>query len=434
MTAPIAGPGRPRQPEVLISGTFDVGNYGDLLFPVIAEHRLGRFGYRVVPVAPTGQATVFADARPATSLTDALNGAPGCAGMLIGGGDIIHAWRASFLDEYRDGGLDGSAYPSLWFGASLLAALKDVPIAWNAPGMPSVMPPAARRRWLEPALAAADHIAVRDGASARMLPAEYAGMAAVVPDTAAEIAEVWDAASLSETFRRFLRRKSLTGDDALFCVQVRPGGWGRDTPASLAAGIERFAAALGLVPVLLSIGPSLGDREALRAVSRCLEGRHVVADDDPAALREVAAVIGRSRAYLGNSLHGYITAAAYGVPGAIVARPGFRKFAGFAEQIGRDCDVVRDWDSGLDRLATTLSSGSTPRIEPALRQRLDWHWQRIADAIARPGAGRMRRTSLLCRVSRAGFPHDAFGRLGKAFAIHLKDHGQNRGAPDALRP
>lgn len=422
--------GRSRRPEVLISGTFDITNYGDLLFPLVAQARLARLGYRVVPVAPTGEATAFGDALPAVSLSDALERGTEIAGMLIGGGEIIHPWRAAFLNEYRDRGLDAVAYPLLWFGASLLAALKDAPIAWNAPGAPGVLPLEARRRMLEPALAAADHVAVRDGASARALPTEYVGTAAIVPDTAADVAGLWDAGLLAQTFARFQQRKWLTDDEQLFCVQVRPGGWGKHTPASLAAQIGRFAAARGLVPLLLSIGPSLGDRETLRALSRCLECRHVLADDCT-ALREVAAVIARSRAYFGNSLHGYITAAAYGVPGAIVARPGFAKFTGFAEQIGRSADVVRDWEAGLDRLASTLGTGAAPRLGPDLHQRLDWHWQRIAEAIAQPAAGRTRRAALLLQIGRIGLLRDVFGPVGEAFEACLRDGAEQRDAADA---
>jgi hypothetical protein len=274
---------------------------------------------------------------------------------------------------------------------------------------------------------------VRDAASARALPDEYNGNAAIVLDTAVDISRLWDAASLSDSFGEFLRRKSLTRDDALLCVHIRPGGRGKHAPPSLAAAIERFATARGMIPVLLSVAPSLGDGDTLRAVSRCLASRHVLADD-AVLLKAVAAVISGSRAYIGNSLHGYITAAVHGVPGVIVARPGFAKFAGFAEQIGRAADVSRDWDSGLDRLAATLASGARPLIEPALHRRLDWHWQAVADAIARPEVGRARRAALLSHLGRNGHLLDALGPLKTAFAASLRDSGANQSVADARRP
>jgi hypothetical protein len=48
-----------------------------------------------------------------------------------------------------------------------------------------------------------------------------------------------------------------------------------------------------LLPVLLSIGPSLGDGATLRALSAAMAGRHVLLDA-PARLCDVAAVLARA--------------------------------------------------------------------------------------------------------------------------------------------
>src|SRR5581483_1953001 len=118
-----------------------------------------------------------------------------------------------------EAGIDRAAYPLLWFGASLIAGLKDAPIAWNAPGAPGAMPLDARRGLLWPALAAADHVAARDAATAHALSHAPTTTPAIVPDTAAEVARLWDAGSMSENFGQFLRRHSLAPDDALLCLQ-----------------------------------------------------------------------------------------------------------------------------------------------------------------------------------------------------------------------
>lgn len=386
--------GSTEQAKVLISGTFDVGNYGDLLFPIIAADRLGRLGYDVIPVAPTNTKPGFADAMPPRALVDVAESRMDFAGMLIGGGEIIHAWPARFVPEYQDSNLAETAYLQLWFGASFLASCRDRPIVWNAPGVPSVLPVSARRKWLEPAVAAADYISVRDNASVRALPVTEASSVVMVPDTVADLAKVWPLTSLSDAFKGFLRRHSLSGDERLFCIQLRPGGSGRDTAASIAERINRFATSHHLLPVLLSIGPSLGDGETLRAVAQSLKCRYLLLDA-PKALREIAAVIGHARAYLGNSLHGYVTAVSYGVPGAIVGRPAFRKFAGFASQIGREPDVTPSWDAGLDRLAEILACGLPPTLGQALPVALERHWQTVIRSIATAGRERNGRAALL---------------------------------------
>jgi len=361
--------------RVALAGTFDVGNYGDLLFPLIAARRLAPLGWEVVPVTPTGRASGFADALPPRTLDEVA----GCDALLIGGGEIIHAWPARFVAEYAD--VAEGAYAALWDGATRDAVAAGSPVAWNAPGVLAPVPARVREEALGPALSAAAYVSVRDRASAAHL-AWWGGAVAVVPDTAAEVGRLWSADVLDCALAGLAARHGFLPGEGLLAVQVRPGGGGRATAAELARLLEDFAAAQGLLPVLLSIGPSLGDGATLRALSAAMAGRHVLLDA-PARLCDVAAVLARARGYVGNSLHGYITACAHGVPGAIVARPAFRKFEGFASEVGRGQDVVRDWDGGFARLGATLAAADRPVLGAEVFARLDAHWNRIAAVIGR---------------------------------------------------
>jgi len=398
-------------PTALICGTFDVGNYGDLLFPIVAAHRLGRLGWRVLPVSPTMQPSGFADALPALPLAEIVDRTRFDA-VLIGGGDIIHGWRADFLREYRIGDLPGWAYTALWFGATAAAALADVPVAWNAPGVPSPFPEQPRRLALQPALAAADYVAVRDPASAQFLGSTTEAEIAVVPDTVAELAQVWPRAVLAPMFRALAARKGIGAEEALLAVHLRPGGTGPAAPEAIAARLADFAGARGLVPLLVSIGPSLGDAATLRRLAAALPLRHVCLDD-PASLQDVAAAIAASRLYIGNSMHGYITAASYGVPGVIVARPAFRKFAGITRAVGRDADAVPDWETALDRAAGIL--GERVEIGAPVFAAIETHWQRLASAIADRDAGRARRARFLRALVAGGVATAGFGWLTQPF-------------------
>lgn len=72
--------------------------------------------------------------------------------------------------------------------------------------------------------------------------------------------------------------------------------------------------------------------------------RPVLVVDRPRSLCELAACIARSQAYIGSSLHGAITACAFGVKAAIVARePGDGgKFSGFLGAFGLERWLWRD--------------------------------------------------------------------------------------------
>ncbi|WP_226580497.1 polysaccharide pyruvyl transferase family protein [Acuticoccus sediminis] len=390
MSAPAPGASGRR---ALLFGTFDVANYGDLLFPIVAAHRLRPLGWEVVPVAPTMQQTGLEDALQPHALGRLPGGIAGDA-VLIGGGEIVHAWPAAFLEEYRVGDLPAWAYPSLWLGASLVGALNDLPIVWNAPGVPSPFPEPLRHTAVESALAAADYVAVRDDASMRFLGTGHSANVIVVPDTVLDLARVWPLETLAPAYTALAARKGIPADAALLAVHVRTAGLGSLAMEDLAASIDAFASARGLTPLLVAIGPCLHDAEAARSLSSALTLPHICLDD-PRSLREIAAAIAFSRGYVGNSMHGYVTALGYAKPGVIVARPAFRKFSGIADHVGRAQDVVREWQDGLARLADTL--GDTVAVPPSVFDALDRHWSAVAAAIADRDAGRDRRAAFLRR-------------------------------------
>jgi hypothetical protein len=64
-------------------------------------------------------------------------------------------------------------------------------------------------------------------------------------------------------------------------------------------------------------------------------------------------------------------------------RAGFRKFEGFALEIGRGQDVARDWDGGFARLGVALAAADRPVLGPEVFARLDAHWNRIGAVIGR---------------------------------------------------
>jgi polysaccharide pyruvyl transferase WcaK-like protein len=418
MTSPGSDTRPQRRRTALISGTFDVGNFGDLLFPIVAAHRLRPFGWDVLAASPTVGSCGLSDAAPSIALASAIGGGTIDA-VLIGGGEIVHAFPADFVAEYVQAGQANQAYPALWFGATFLASLVDVPIAWNAPGAPAPFSASLRESALDPALAAADYVSVRDEASLRFLQPE-GGSAALVPDTVADLAHVWPAASLAADFDALRQRKGIAPDDALFAVQARPGGLGNVSPVALAAMITDFARPRGLTPLLLSLGPSLGDAEVLRQLSRAMPMRHILLDD-PAGLREMTAAIAGARLYVGNSMHGYVAAACYATPGIIVARPAFHKFVGFARQIDAADDVARTWPDAFARAAVRINT--SPGISGSVTSSLDRHWEQVVKAIGDPERGRARRAAFLRRAVARSFQHNGFDGL---LAPLLNDRPERR--------
>lgn len=378
----VNGAGSSGRRTLFLTGMFDMANYGDLLFPLIAQDRLRRFGVDVVPVAPTAAAPALVGALPAAGIGTLFDTGQPCDGIAVGGGYLIHTHPLGFIETYDAGEARNWAGAGLWMGAALAAALRSVPLLWNAPG---VLHPLGRRTrpLVDAALRMADYVSVRDMGSAEILAAPDDCAPLVVPDTVAGLASMWDKASLTPDLARFLTRKGVSPGARTLALHLRLRSVAGLDLGGIAASIERLAQQHNLLPVLIAVGQSHDDAALARRVSQVLAGPHVLLDD-PLGLREITAVLANAAVYVGASLHGYVAAVAYGVPGVLVARPSYRKFAGFLDHTGRHGDLVRDWEQAWPLAARHLRENCAPVFPGALMQALDAHWQRIARSLTAP--------------------------------------------------
>ncbi len=368
------------RPTILISGMFDMHNFGDLMFPPIAAHELGRRGLRVRAMSPTGCGTGLRDAVPSIPIASAYDAATRCDGILIGGGYIIHTHRMDMLREYRSDGIGAAVGPAMWLGATLVAALRDVPVAWNAPGVPHPLR-SALADLAASGFRAADYLSLRDKGSVRMAGLAGSSDVSTVPDPVLGIRALWSADDLRADFERLCGRFDLVRRDRILAVHVRRRSLG-DTPVSLfASDMAALCKARDLTPVLIGLGTAHGDDRIARETCTTLDQHGVAAAalDRPEGLRDIAALLAHARVYAGSSLHGYIAAAAYGTPGVLVARPAYRKFDGLVEHLDRKPDLVPDWSAGLARVAA-IADRTRQTLSPQLSGHLEDHWDRIAAA------------------------------------------------------
>ncbi|MYZ46568.1 polysaccharide pyruvyl transferase family protein [Propylenella binzhouense] len=398
--------------RVLVTGTFDVENYGDLLFPIVAAHELGSRGFGVVPVSPTGAAvTGLADAPRPVTVAEMMSGEAPIAGILIGGGYIVHHHSASVLSEYESAGVADWAYAGLWLGATAAAALRDVPVAWNAPGAPVPFGGAGRRALIGSMLRAATYVSVRDPGSLEFLGQHEGVDIRVVPDTVLGLARAWPREALADACRTLAARKGISAGTRWLAVHLRMRTLGQLQLADLARSIDAIAARWEVTPLLIALGRSLDDAAAVSALSDTLRCGHVRLDD-PTSLKEIAAAIAFSRAYVGASMHGYVTACAYDVPGVMVARPAHRKFGGLVSQLGRRGDLAQDWTSALDAVERHMAATPSPRIPASVRMALDQHWSEIGRALEDTREAAERRRRFLVDYLRS-----AIGGAGAAWAF-----------------
>lgn len=359
--------------QIGIVGTFDLQNYGDLLFPILAEAelsaRLGdvelhRFSYlaRTPPDWPY----------PVISVAELPERASGLDGMLIGGGYLIR------FDKVIAPGY-GPPAPAIhhptgyWLTPGLIALQHGVPLVWNGPGMHCNEIPDWAHPLMELALEQSRYIAVRDTPSQEAL-AHFVDRSriAVVPDTAFGLPR-WLPAEPSAELARLREAAGLTGP--YIVVQAALG------LDSVSRFLGKQADRMRSLQILaLPIGPVLGDRATILPAD--LPGLvRLPVWPQPLLLAEL---IRNAEAVVGHSFHLAVTALASGVPSFSLQDLSAGKYSallGFdtIHQLEADSEPDADWF-----FARVGRSAPSP-VGVGLLDRVAEHWDRVAEAL-RQGA------------------------------------------------
>ena len=357
--------------QIGLVGTFDVENYGDLLFPLIAEaeltERLGsvalhRFSYHAKTPADWPY--------PVDSLTELPRRAAEMDGLLVGGGYLIR-----FDKEVAAGYGPPTAaihHPTgFWLTPALIALQHGVPLLWNTPGMHYEDVPAWADPLMELAFSLSAYIAVRDEPSRAAL-ARFAGpeRIEVVPDTGFGVARRLEERPSFE-LSRLRDAAGLTGP----YIVVQPVRGLAPFYDFLRRHAERLRDFRFLV---LPIGPVNGDDATIPDAD--LPGLvRLPVWPRPLLLAEV---IRHAAAVVGPSYHLAITALTAGVPIFSPANLAIGKFPGLADFPSiHPLPDERDPDWFTSRLGKT----APPAQVGAALARLTAHWDRVADVL-RAGA------------------------------------------------
>jgi lipopolysaccharide transport system ATP-binding protein len=359
-----------REWQIGIFGTFDVANYGDLLFPIIAQaelaRRLGsvklhRFSYHG-KTAPEWPYDV-------TSLSELPEVAGQLDAVLIGGGFIVRFDKLVATDYYPPS--SSIHHPTgYWLTPALIALQQGTPLVWNAPGMHCNDVPEWATALLRLTLEQSPHVRVRDALSrSTLLRLSDSAEVEVLPDTAFGLSRLIDVHSPSTEFQEARAAAGLTGP-----YVVVHSIWGLESFLNLwRKHADDFT---DLQLLLLPIGPVLGDHESVLgddlARATCLPFW-----PNPLLLAEL---IAHSEAVIGHSYHLAISAIAFGVPVFSSADLGTGKYTALPAyervfQLRREQSIEPDWfRSNLGKQACSIAAAS------AVHQ-LDAHWDRVADIV-----------------------------------------------------
>lgn len=321
-----------RGPRVGIWGRFDVADYGNLLAPRILEHELRRRlpNARVHPYAPLGaEHPIGMDggrpAAPLGSWTPARRAqlAEQLDLVAVAGADVIQA-APNAAAELEPGGffVDG-------LGAELE---RRCPVVWHAVGVPFKLD-AGAAKCVRDALASKRYVSVHGPSSReRLLATGTEQEIALVPDPAVLVSRLFPAETLSKRAGYLRAVESYPTEERPLLLQGS---------AAVAPHVEQVAATVseaaqhhpGVPIVLVALAPARGDAEFAEALASRIP---VPVYRLPAevTLEDLVAAIANARAFVGSSPQGYLTALAFGVPGALVSAADPSTLDGFGAWAG----------------------------------------------------------------------------------------------------
>lgn len=359
--------------QVAIFGTFDVQNYGDLLFPIIAEAELGR---RLGPVE-LHRFSYHEKRRPewpyaVTSLTELPGMAASLDGVLIGGGFLIrfdkvvaHGYGPTTPDIHHPTGY--------WLTPALIALQHAVPVMWNAPGMHCNSIPDWARPLLTMALEQSQYVRVRDAPTRDTLGAlTQRAEIEVLPDTAFGLPRLIDEQQPCADFLRLREHAGLTAPYiVIHAIHV--------VESFVKLFEDHPEAFQGYQFLVVPIGPVLGDDPSV--IAGRLPGAITLSFWPEPLL--MAQIISQAQAVIGHSYHLAVTALAFGVPVFCSADLTTGKYTALAEF--ESLHALPDATT-IDPHWFIARAGKT-RPSPAAQAAADQlveHWDRVA-AIIRQG-------------------------------------------------
>lgn len=409
-----------RGPRIGIWGTFDLENYGDMLFPLVIEEELARRlpEARLRRLAPVGagRPNRFDAGRPAEDLgpwspTRVAELADELDLVVVGGGEIIHTRDELLAPHYgRSPEEMVERAPSRFFIEGLGPDLeREVPVVWTSVGIPF---DPEDGEVLRRALVHRPTITVRDEISRSRL--EALGLEAqVVPDPILLLPRIWGP-DLLERRLRHLRAMDWYPERGWTLI-AQGNRAGLPQADETAAAIDRIVEGReDPTVVIVSTGPIHGDDAFAAALKEGLGARTILLPE--AGLQDVAAAIAHADGFVGSSLHGNITAAAYGRPHAILGWGGESKLEGFAALLEAPESVARtpqDLPAAFEKME---ARGPRPDVLATLQDRVEKHFDRVAElareaAARRPGGAGEGEGDALRALGELRDAYEARGRL-----------------------
>lgn len=338
--------------NIALIGSFDVENYGDLLFENIFSFQI----QKVVDIenidffAPKKCKKPFENDKQIYSVTELeeLHIAKPYDAIIVGGGDLIHFHKIMTNMPHISNELVEYEALYMWLAPLFTAVKYNIPLIWNAPGVPFEFND-RESMCVKAILDVVDYICVRDEESRQILLSTGTSKnISVCIDTVLSIRDVFQ----KDTLKKFLKSTLLPiEDDEDYIVFHGNVNYSEEDIKVCSDILLNIKNTYNKKIVLLPIGYALGDLEILEKISNHHPNEFIFSKEHFTIFQTIS-LISNAAAYIGSSLHGLITATSYEIPSIVINNYNAVKIKGFLDKIERDnimiTDVVNLWDKYIE--------------------------------------------------------------------------------------
>lgn len=315
-------------------GSFDVENYGDLLFPIVLKGKLekqikiGEF----ILFSPNGGKKPFEEETyvyPIDHL-EKMHQKIHFDAIIIGGGDVIRLDK----DVLKCYPKDFKSSLNFWMEPIIVAKKYNIPVIFNCPGVPHYFQ-GIEQEMISSLLNQVDYLSVRDQQSKDILSSCGVNCVQIFPDTIVGINQVY----LFETLKNnvaVLKKQNRIPDknNYLILQHNRMRMEEEDYIEELRNFVTYILDITDYDLFLMPIGYVHNDIEFLEKIKVEHERVHIIYEKFSPF--DMISVFACSKGFIGTSLHGLITTSAYDVPIMCLNTMKLVKTSGYLKLIGKD--------------------------------------------------------------------------------------------------
>ena len=318
-------------------GTFDVENFGDLLFPIVFEHEIKQYLNldKLYLFSPNGGTMPFFNRHVySTSTLGDFCSKNSVDGIIVGGGDtvrldgkIVQGYSESFVPSF-----------SVWQYPIFVAEKHNIPVLFNSPGVPIDF--GVYQKIVEDTLTIPKYLSVRDNNAKEILTDTKASSVHTTLDTVTLIDDVYPKEKLNPIFQKLKKRNHI--EDKFIVIQVNDV---QVDDANFVNSIVDLAKCINekhnLQVVFSPIGYIHNDLHCLEKIYAKIPERNTIIREKMHP-ETMLTLFSHSSGFVGTSLHGLVTSNAYHVPVLAIDTQGRNKMEGFIRLCNFENRIVKD--------------------------------------------------------------------------------------------